>query len=48
MLPDSKEYLQAYIILSYQLLSLLLETVSEFEDSWLECLGGTSCLVLIV
>lgn len=41
-LPESQEYLTAYVYLSYQLFTLLLETVQDFENSWLECLGGES------
>lgn len=44
-LPASKEYMHAYIIACYQMLTLLLETVEEFERSWLECLGGRSLYV---
>lgn len=39
-LPESKEYLHAYIYLAYQMFTLLFETVKAFENSWLECLGG--------
>lgn len=36
--PDSQEYLLAFIYIAYQMISLLLETVPEFTDTWIECL----------
>jgi hypothetical protein len=38
-LPDSIEYMLAFIYLAYQLMALLYETVPAFEDTWIECLG---------
>ncbi|EMD86600.1 hypothetical protein COCHEDRAFT_1198003 [Bipolaris maydis C5] len=38
-LPDSMEYMLAFIYLAYQILALLCETVPAFEDIWMECLG---------
>jgi hypothetical protein len=29
----------AFIYLAYQMIALLYETVSAFEDTWIECLG---------
>lgn len=37
--PDSQEYMLAFIYLAYQMISLLLETVPGFKDTWIECLG---------
>lgn len=37
--PDSQEYMLAFIYLAYQMMSLLLETVPGFTDTWIECLG---------
>ncbi|KAM0714170.1 hypothetical protein Q7P37_010319 [Cladosporium fusiforme] len=37
--PDSQEYMLAFIYLAYQMMSLLLETVPSFTDTWIECLG---------
>lgn len=37
--PSSQEYMLAYIYLAYQMISLLLETVPSFTDTWIECLG---------
>ncbi|PVH98421.1 hypothetical protein DM02DRAFT_531208 [Periconia macrospinosa] len=38
-LPDSIDYMLAFIYLSYQMMALLYETVPAFEDTWIECLG---------
>jgi hypothetical protein len=38
-LPDSIEYMLAFIYLAYQMIALLYETVPAFEDTWIECLG---------
>ncbi|KAL9081889.1 MAG: hypothetical protein Q9159_006939 [Coniocarpon cinnabarinum] len=38
-LPDSLEYMLAFIYLAYQMMALLFETVPTFEDTWIECLG---------
>jgi hypothetical protein len=38
-LPDSIEYMLAFIYLAYQMMTLLYETVPAFEDTWIECLG---------
>lgn len=37
--PESQEYMLAFIYLAYQMMSLLLETVPTFTDTWIECLG---------
>jgi hypothetical protein len=37
--PESQEYMLAFIYLAYQTVSLLLETVPSFTDTWIECLG---------
>jgi hypothetical protein len=37
--PYSQEYMLAFIYLAYQMMSLLLETVPGFTDTWIECLG---------
>lgn len=38
-LPDSLDYMLAFIYLAYQMIALLYETVPAFEDTWIECLG---------
>lgn len=38
-LPQSLEYMLAFIYKSYNMLTVLLETVPVFEDTWIECLG---------
>ncbi|KAI9691549.1 MAG: hypothetical protein M1822_007620 [Bathelium mastoideum] len=38
-LPESKEYMIAFILLAYQMMALLYETVPAFEQTWIECLG---------
>ncbi|RMY62355.1 hypothetical protein D0865_00477 [Hortaea werneckii] len=37
--PDSHEYMLSFICLAYQMMALFLETVPNFEDIWVECLG---------
>lgn len=37
--PESQEYMLAFIYLTYQMMSLLLETVPNFTNTWIECLG---------
>lgn len=38
-LPESLDYMLAFIYLAYQMMALLYETVPAFEDTWIECLG---------
>jgi hypothetical protein len=38
-LPDSIDYMLAFIYLAYQMIALFYETVPDFEDTWIECLG---------
>lgn len=38
-LPDSIDYMLAFIYLAYQMMALLYETVPAFEDTWIECLS---------
>ena len=38
-LPDSLEHMLAFIYIAYSMMALLYETVSTFEDTWIECLG---------
>jgi hypothetical protein len=38
-LPDSIDYMLAFIYLAYQMMALLYETVSAFKDTWIEYLG---------
>jgi hypothetical protein len=38
-LPESLDYMLSFIYLSYSMMTLLLETVTSFEDTWIECLG---------
>jgi hypothetical protein len=37
--PNSQEYMLAFIYLTYQMMTLLLETIPKFTDTWIECLG---------
>ena len=39
-LPLSLEHMLAFIYIAYSMMALLLETVSTFEDTWIECLGN--------
>ena len=38
-LPESLEHMLAFIYIAYSMMALLYETVSIFEDTWIECLG---------
>ena len=38
-LPESLEHMLAFIYIAYSMMALLYETVSTFEDTWIECLG---------
>jgi len=37
--PEAQEHMLAFIYLAYQMMTLLLETVPNFTDTWIECLG---------
>lgn len=39
-LPESLEHMLAFIYIAYSMMALLFETVSTFEDTWIECLGN--------
>ena len=41
-LPESLEHMLAFIYIAYSMMALLYETVSAFEDTWIECLGKAS------
>ncbi len=38
-LPESLEYMLAFIYIAYSIIALLYETASKFQDTWIECLG---------
>ncbi|OJJ41577.1 hypothetical protein ASPWEDRAFT_100095, partial [Aspergillus wentii DTO 134E9] len=38
-LPDSLEHMLTFIYLAYSMMTLLLESVPAFEETWIECLG---------
>ena len=38
-LPDTVEHMLTFIYIAYSMISLLYESVSTFEDTWIECLG---------
>ena len=38
-LPESLDHMLAFIYIAYSMMALLYETVSTFEDTWIECLG---------
>ncbi|KAJ4286340.1 hypothetical protein N0V90_013374 [Kalmusia sp. IMI 367209] len=38
-LPENIDYMLAFIYLAYQMMALLYESVPQFEDTWIECLG---------
>lgn len=41
-LPHSLEHMLTFIYQAYSLMSLLYETVGEFKDTWVECMGDLS------
>ena len=43
-LPQSLEHMLAFIYIAYSMMALLYETVSTFEDTWIECLGKSQDL----
>ena len=45
-LPQSLEHMLAFIYIAYSMMALLYETVSTFEDTWIECLGNIQKLPL--
>ena len=38
-LPDSLEYMLNFIYIAYSMMTLLLESVTTFCETWIECLG---------
>ena len=40
-LPESLEHMLAFIYIAYSMMALLYETVTAFENTWIECLGKT-------
>ncbi|KAK5076668.1 hypothetical protein LTS08_005839 [Lithohypha guttulata] len=38
-LPDSLEHMLSFVYLAYSMMALLKETVPDFEETWIECLG---------
>ena len=38
-LPESLDHMLAFIYIAYSMMALLYETVTAFEDTWIECLG---------
>ena len=38
-LPESLDHMLAFIYIAYSMVALLYETVTAFEDTWIECLG---------
>ncbi|KAL4784642.1 hypothetical protein BJX76DRAFT_347655 [Aspergillus varians] len=41
-LPSSLEHMLTFIYMAYSMMTLLLESVPSFEDTWIECLGDLS------
>ncbi|KAL4887814.1 hypothetical protein BDV59DRAFT_189850 [Aspergillus ambiguus] len=41
-LPESLDHMLTFIYLAYSMMTLLLETVPGFQDTWIECLGDLS------
>ncbi|KAI1906890.1 hypothetical protein LOZ65_006815 [Ophidiomyces ophidiicola] len=42
-LPDSLDHMLSFIHTSYSMMVVFLESVSNFEDTWIECLGDCIC-----
>ncbi|KAL9112830.1 MAG: hypothetical protein Q9227_002907 [Pyrenula ochraceoflavens] len=38
-LPDSLDHMLAFVYLSYSMMALLKESITSFEETWIECLG---------
>jgi len=38
-LPSSREYMRTFIYFAYPMMTLFLETVPRYQDTWIECLG---------
>lgn len=38
-LPQSLDHMLSFIYIAYQMMALLYETVTSFEETWIECLG---------
>ncbi|OOF92758.1 hypothetical protein ASPCADRAFT_210022 [Aspergillus carbonarius ITEM 5010] len=41
-LPESLEHMLSFIYYAYSMITLMLESVPAFEDTWIECLGDLS------
>ncbi|GKZ17328.1 hypothetical protein AbraIFM66951_007533 [Aspergillus brasiliensis] len=41
-LPESLEHMLAFIYYAYSMITLMLESVPAFQDTWIECLGDLS------
>src|SRR5437764_12502320 len=42
-LPDSLDHMLAFAYFSYSMVPLLLESLTSFEETWIECLGDLAC-----
>ena len=38
-LPESLDYMLSFVYLAYSMMTLLMETVPDFLETWIECLG---------
>ena len=47
-LPDSLEHILTFLHMAYTMITLLLESVSAFENTWIECLGDLACYSMAV
>ncbi|KAL4806152.1 hypothetical protein BDV18DRAFT_123447 [Aspergillus unguis] len=47
-LPDTLEHMLRFIYLAYSMITIFLETVPTFEDTWIECLGEISRYRMVV
>jgi hypothetical protein len=47
-LPDSLEHMLTFIYIAYPIMALLLESVSTFEETWIECLGDLARYRMVV
>jgi hypothetical protein len=47
-LPASQEHMVTFLYAAYQMMTLLYETVPEFEETWRECLGDIARYRLVL
>lgn len=46
--PESEDYMLAFVVLAYQMMATLYETVPCFTDTWIECLGDLARYRMVI